>query len=97
MNTTELSIEEGVEMSDDMACEMALLLSRGLDLCVRARKLDDPLEKLPLDHPKNDCNHEIIQTRCGTPHLWVLDQYDKDLEAWETESRNFLAKHGFTP
>ena len=52
------------------------LLSEALDLCVRAKRIDDP-EKL------------------STIHLWVEDQYDKDLEDWQTRSRAFLMNNGY--
>lgn len=80
-------------MSDTEAA-LAELLARGLDLCVRARKMDDPIEWLPVGHPENDCKHAIQRMRCVTPHLWLINQYDEDLKEWETTSKEFLVKHG---
>lgn len=61
------------------------LLSEGLDLCVRAKKLDD------------DANKAMIasrQTRCATPAMWVLQQYDRDLADWEKRARSELIASG---
>lgn len=79
------------------------LLSEGLDLCVRARKLDaqqrtnDLLEVAPgLDLDHYAARHNALQpdspvlTRSGTMALWVLDQYEKDLADWERRSRQHL-------
>jgi hypothetical protein len=61
------------------------LLSEGLDLCIRARKLDrqviDAMNAGPLHG---------VETRCGTPALWVQDQYENDLTDWERRSRQHL-------
>jgi hypothetical protein len=59
---------------------LAKLLSEGLDLCVRARKLDDLAAKAVVAS-------EITGTRCFTGALWVMDQYDRDLTAWQDASR----------
>lgn len=42
------------------------LLNEALNLCVRAKKLDEMPEKGSM-----------------TPALWVLEQYEKDLDAWQ--------------
>jgi hypothetical protein len=33
-----------------------------------------------------------MSTKSGTVHLWVQDQYEKDLADWERRSREFLLK-----
>lgn len=57
---------------------LAELLAEGLDLCVRARKLDDQADAL----------------ECTTAAIWLLDQYDKDLADWEKRSREALVSLG---
>lgn len=68
---------------------LAVLLAEALDLCVRARKLDEQdmhavmrenFELTP-DHPAS---------RSLTPWLWVRNQYDRDLADWETRARKAL-------
>lgn len=71
---------------------LALLLSEGLDLCTRARGLDELVMRaieagmgrlFPGD------------TRCRTPALWVQELYDRDLEDWESRARSVLLRMGF--
>jgi hypothetical protein len=74
----------------DVASQCALILSEGLDLCVRARKLDAQVDRameagMGRSFPG--------ATRCGTLALWVRDQYERDLSAWEDRARTFLTKH----
>lgn len=81
------------------------LLSEGLDLCVRARKLDmqertntiaemSPgidLDRFAARHnawEDNACRP--VGTRSGTIALWVQDQYERDLAAWEAAARQHL-------
>ena len=61
-----------------------LLLSEGLDLCVRARELDDNFEKT--------LEYQIREgmTRSLTMPLWVQDQYTKDLADWEKRARQHM-------
>jgi hypothetical protein len=66
------------------ADELALRLSEGLDLCVRARKLD---EAVMLAAAIGDS-----ETKCLTPALWVQDAYDRDLAAWEAASKALLTR-----
>lgn len=79
------------------------LLSEGLDLCVRARKLDSQertnvvAEFSPdIDLERFAARSNIIDpdrpymTRSGTIALWVQDQYDSDLADWERRSRQHL-------
>lgn len=63
------------------------LLSEGLDLCVRAKKLD----KMVLDVEMEKLGR-VFETKCATPHLWVMDQYDKDLSDWEVRARKALSQ-----
>lgn len=74
-----------------MSDELKLLLSEGLDLCVRARKLDEDVEKALIAG-----RSEEYGFRCGTPALWVQEQYSKDLADWETRARNCLTRLQFT-
>lgn len=83
--------------------QLAAHLSKGLDLCVRARKLDAIdrtnalLEHFPgVDLERFAARHNITrpeapyETRSGTVALWVQDQYERDLYEWETEGRQML-------
>lgn len=63
--------------------DLAQLLSAGLDLCVRARKLDDIAAQAVVANG-------ITGMNCATGAVWVLDQYDRDLTAWETKARASL-------
>jgi hypothetical protein len=63
-----------------------LLLSEGLDLCVRARKMDEAERKLvewQMQHPH--------VTKSATIPLWAQDQYERDLADWEARVRAALA------
>lgn len=75
------------------------LLSEGLDLCVRARKLDaqdrataavevgvSDLDRYA-EHHNALWPDQPVATCCGTIALWVQDQYEKDLADWERRSR----------
>lgn len=73
--------------------KLAEILSEGLDLCVRARKLDDPVKKLPVGHPENECDYPVMV--CATPVIWAQDQYDTDLADWEKRARTMLVKLGY--
>lgn len=72
--------------------ELAELLSEGLDLCVRARNLDEQIERA-LEVSMGSIFPE--GTRCGTPALWIRDQYDNDLTEWEKKSRAAMLRLGF--
>jgi hypothetical protein len=71
--------------------EIAQLLSEGLDLCVRARGLDEQIERA-LQAGMGRIFPE--GTRCATPALWVQEQYDTDLAAWETRARGAMVRLG---
>lgn len=73
--------------------DMERLVHEALNLVVRARKLDEAIlavecKKLGSYHPDH--------MRCGTPHLWLMDQYDTDLAAWEAKAKTALQKSGRT-
>lgn len=72
-------------MTDIHKDTLATLLSEGLDLCVRARKLDETVGSM-IATPRDG-----VMTRSGTPALWVMDQYDRDLADWETRARKALS------
>jgi hypothetical protein len=68
------------------ADDLAALLSEGLDLCVRAKKLDEAMTQAVA---VGDMSAEG-GTKCLTPALWVQDQYDTDLADWQARARNKL-------
>jgi|KBSMisStandDraft_5_1062788.scaffolds.fasta_scaffold296769_4 hypothetical protein len=70
-------------MSRDREAELSKVILEAMDLCVRARKLDDAIPR-PGDDP--------FMPRSATPALWVLEQYDNDLAAWEAKARAVLAR-----
>lgn len=70
---------------------LATLLSEGLDLCVRARKLDEPIIATA-----EMCDRNPHMTRSLTPALWIIDQYEHDLADWERRTRIHLMP-GYKP
>lgn len=76
-------------MADEKSIE---LLHEGLNLCVRARKLDEGLAEQYLREllPESAKMYSEHYTKCLTPHLWLQEQYDNDLAAWEEKTRQFL-------
>jgi hypothetical protein len=72
--------------------ELAEILSEGLDLCVRARGLDKQVERA-LEAGMGRIFPGA--TRCATPALWALEQYDTDLAAWESKARAAMVRLGF--
>lgn len=77
------------------------LLSEGLDLCVRARKLDAMVRTIAVQDSTPDLERmaerhnaqypdQPIMSRSGTIPLWVQDQYERDLADWERRSRHHL-------
>jgi hypothetical protein len=86
MNASGIADRNGeVSLLNATIRELSALLSEGLDLCVRARKLDKPVIATQEEWAKNPSI-----TRSATPALWVQDQYDTDLADWETRARNAL-------
>jgi hypothetical protein len=92
-------------MGDERCGTCRSLLSEGLDLCVRARKLDSQertnlmaemapgmdMERYATRHNADpDYWHQPVMTRSGTIPLWVADQYERDLAKWEEKSRFHL-------
>lgn len=80
------------------------LLSEGLDMCVRARKLDAQqrtndmvgaargefdLDRYAARHNARDPERPIL-TRSATIPLWVQEQYERDLADWERRARHAL-------
>ena len=55
------------------------LLHEALNLVVRARQLD---EAVLAQECRKQGSYHPDHTRCLTPHLWLMDQYDKDLAEW---------------
>jgi len=81
------------------------LLSEGLDLCVRARRLDmqertnviadrspgTDLARYAARYNLDEDNaHRPVASRSGTIALWVQDQYERDLADWEGRARKHL-------
>jgi hypothetical protein len=94
-------------VSDGVALKLAAALSVGLDLCVRARKLDAQdrtnimLEEFPdIDMERSAPRLTALQpwapyeTRSATIPVWVQEQYDRDLAEWEASTRKLLLESG---
>ena len=63
-----------------------LLLSEGLDLCARARKMD------AMEHERAEyyaSNPHV--TRSATIPAWAEEQYQRDLAEWESRARAYLS------
>lgn len=76
----------------DRADTLAELLSEGLDLCIRARSLDEQIERAIQAGMGRIFPHE---TRCATPAVWVQQQYDEDLAAWEAKAKAKMIEYGY--
>lgn len=79
-------------MNETPADTLGELLSEGLDLCVRARKLDEQVQRAI------EAGMGRIfpgATRCATPPLWVQKAYDTDLAEWEARARSALLRLGY--
>jgi len=87
--------------------QLAAMLSEGLDLCVRARKLDaqERTNAMVETFPEIDmerCGPRLTgsqpwapyETRSLTIPLWVQEQYERDLAAWEAKARALLQQSG---
>jgi len=88
------------------------LLAAALDLCVRARKMDEQDRRVATLAASVDGaswvesgrfdeyvrRHNIhypdrsIAPKSATIHLWVQEQYDTDLAAWERNARHHLTQ-----
>lgn len=74
------------------ADELAVIVSEGLDLCIRARELDAQIERA-LQAGMGRIFPE--GTRCATPAIWVQQQYDADLAAWEAKAKESMIRLGY--
>lgn len=70
---------------DDRASHIERLLGEGLDLCVRARRMQQQEEELLTLWSNNP-----HMTRSATIPLWAEDQYQRDLAEWEAAAREAL-------
>lgn len=77
-------IKRAILSPSETIAALECLLSRGLDLCVRAQRIDQLWEM----------GEDGVRVRCATPSLWTAEQYDRDLEQWETDVRQYLREHG---
>lgn len=93
-----------MEVSAD---DLARLLSEGLDLCVRARKMDaqDRTNAMAEAFPGIDMERVAprlnaglswapYETRSATIPIWLQEQYERDLAAWEARARTTLLQSG---
>lgn len=93
------------------ADELAEMLAEGLDLCVRARKLDAQdrtnaqveISSAPKEWWDENLAGRValhnstfpdqpMSDKITTVHLWVIDQYERDLADWERRARALLMK-----
>lgn len=65
------------------------LLHEALNLCVRGRELD---EALLAQEKRRLGSYHLDDMNCLTPHLWMLEKYEKDLASWEEKARAALSK-----
>ena len=75
-----------VERKTTPADPIRLLLAEGLDLCARARKMDQAERDLVEWQMRNP-----QVTKSSTIPLWAREQYERDLAAWEKRAREALA------
>jgi len=74
---------------DAMVRRQATLdFSSNPDAWVASGRFDDFVAINNLERPEHQ-----IHTLCGTPALWIIDQYDHDLADWEQRGRLHLM-HG---
>ena len=71
--------------------DLRLLLAEALDLCVRARKLDEQTNDAALAEVHKRGTQSGVTTRRAAPFLWVIDQYERDLADWEKRARKALS------
>lgn len=74
-------------MEQERIKQLEGLLHEGLNLCVRARKLDDGILA---EECRRQGSYAPEHVNCLTPHLWLQEQYDSDLANWETKARQAL-------
>lgn len=63
-----------------------LLLSEGLDLCARARKMD-AMDKERAEYYAMNPD----ATRSMTIPVWAEEQYQRDLADWEARAKSYLS------
>lgn len=68
--------------------ELARILSDGLDLCVRARRME-AMEMERIDNKMRSGDF----TRSATIPMWAEEQYQADLAKWEAKARTALAPY----
>jgi hypothetical protein len=54
---------------------------------VESKRFDAFIERHNIENP-----HARIATRSMTMHLWMQDQYDKDLASWQSRARRHLTR-----
>ena len=65
--------------------ENALKASKCREEWEASGRFDDYVERHNIDN-----GHAPMATKSGTLHLWVLDQYERDLHEWEGKARKHL-------
>lgn len=86
---------------------LAAQLSKGLDLCIRARGLEaqdrtnamveafpgiDMERCAPRLNARERAREQPYLTQSATIPIWVQEQYDRDLLAWEDDTRSMLSR-----
>jgi hypothetical protein len=67
--------------------QAALDASGDADEWIESGRFDAHVERHNFHYP-----HKPMATRSLTMHLWVQDQYDKDLADWQAKARAHLTK-----
>lgn len=85
-------VRDFVVLTPSREVQLEKLLHRGLNLCARARQFDDGvMEKVTREtFPETVAQYPERYHQCITPHLWIQEQYDKDLAEWEADVREIL-------
>lgn len=65
--------------------EAQLSASRDGDAWLDSGRFDQHVERHNLVNP-----HQRIAPRSMTMHLWLMDQYDRDLASWQARARHHL-------
>lgn len=73
----------GMDAMDRRAATLAI--SSDPEAWIASGRFDEHVTRNNIDHP-----HQPISTRSGTVALWLQEQYDRDLMAWEERSRTHL-------
>lgn len=93
--------------NSELVLQLAEVLSAGLDLCVRARKMDavDRTNAMVEAFPDVDMERAAprlnacapwapYETRSATIPVWVQEHYERDLAKWEASARKLLLESG---